>query len=100
MPVWEPIAGRLLQREEGYYTVRFKEGLTYYFPISRESSHHILVERLSDSFGNTIQYLYDENGLKEIRERSGRWIQVKSNQGRIESMHLCYPGQWPQLLAR
>jgi RHS repeat-associated protein len=99
-PVVDPIEGRLLQREDGYYTIRFKEGLTYYFPISQAFVKRILVERVADPSGNAIQYLYDDNGLKEIRESSGRRIKVQSRQGRIESMYLYAPEHAPQLLVK
>ncbi|HYH04458.1 MAG TPA: DUF6531 domain-containing protein, partial [Bacillota bacterium] len=99
-PVLEPVDGRLLQRQDGYYTVRLKEGLTYYFPIGKEPADRIWVEHLADPFGNTIHYLRDANGLREIHESNGRRIEVVSKQGRIEAMRLCQPGKPSQMLVR
>jgi len=99
-PVLEPVDGRVLKREDGYYTVRLKEGLTYYFPIDKGAGDRIWVDHITDPFGNTLHYLRDARGLREIRESCGRRIEVDSQAGRITAMRLCQPGKPSQLLVR
>jgi YD repeat-containing protein len=99
-PVLEPIDGRRLYREAGYYIVRYQEGLACYFPVPAESVERIWIDHLSDPYGNTVQFRRDSDGLREIRESTGRKIEVRSSHGRIEAMVLRHPGQAPQLLAR
>jgi RHS repeat-associated protein len=99
-PLVEPIEGRRLQKEEGYYTIHFQEGLTYYFPIPQAPVKRILIERITNQFGNSVQFLHDTNGIREIRENSGRSIKVNSKNGLIESMYLHIPGKSPSLLVR
>lgn len=101
-PLVEPVDGRELAQEAGFYTVRLKTGLTYYFPVPQDSqeARPVLVDHLSDTSGNTIHYYRDAQGLREIKDSSGRRILVQSRQGRIETMQLHQPGSAGQLLVR
>ncbi len=99
-PAYEPVDGGMLQKEKDFYTVRLKEGLIYYFTISPEPVKEIPVEHVTDLCGNSIRYIWDKNGLKEVREAGGRRIDVTSRNGRIEMMRLIYPYMEPRLLIK
>jgi RHS repeat-associated protein len=96
----EPIDGLSLLGEEGYYIVRSQDGLSFYFPVPKRPVEAIKLERVADGFGNSIQYFWDANGLREIRVGGERRIEVLSRQGRIESMTLVYPGEPARILVR
>ncbi len=94
-PVYEPVDGGMFQKEGKHYTVRIKEDLIYYFLIPQEPVKEISVDYISDLCGNTVQFVRDKNGLKEINESGGRRISVISRNGFIESMSLIYPYRDP-----
>jgi RHS repeat-associated protein len=87
----EPVDGGVLHRLDDSYAVRLKGGLTYYFAIPKEPTDEILVEYLMDVRENSLRYVRDENGLKDIVESSGRRIEVTSHNGLIEIMQLRHP---------
>lgn len=90
-PVFGHVDGSMLQREKDCYIVSIKEDLIYCFPIKEEPLKEVFAECVKDPWGNKIEYIRDKNGLKEIRESSGRQIAVISRNGRIEKMSLVYP---------
>ncbi len=85
-PIYDLIEGALLQNENGYYTVRIREDIIYFFPQVKEDVREIYVEYIKDMCGNSIQYIRDKNGLREIKESNGRCIHVNSTNGMIEKM--------------
>ncbi len=99
-PVYEPVDGGMLQKGNDGYTVRLKNDLIYCFPIPCEPVEEALIERIEDLCGNTVSYIRDKNGLKEISEPGGRRIVVASKNGLIETMHLVYPYREPHLLVK
>lgn len=98
--VLEPVEGSKFSIDQNYYTVQLKDNLIYYFPAENKSPKEIKVEYLKDLCGNTIQYKWDNNGLKEIYESSGKKIDVRSKNGLIKEMYLVHPYSDPYLLAR
>ena len=99
--VREPIDGSLLHKEEQHYTVRLKGGLTYYFPIPPGACSEIPVEAIKDASGNTLQFLRDKDGLREIREEgSNRSLKMTSKNGRVEKIYLVQTYRDPVLLAQ
>lgn len=99
-PVYEPVDGGMLQKEKDHYTVHTKGDLIYCFPIPREPVKEALIEYITDLCGNTIHYVRDKNGLKEISESGGKRISVVSKNGLIETMNLVYPYRDPHLLIK
>lgn len=90
-PVQEAVDGCILQFIDNYYSVRLKGGLTYYFPIPKEPVEEIIVEYVMDICRNSLHYVLDEGGLREITESAGRRIEVKSQNGLILEMQLRHP---------
>lgn len=99
-PVSELVDGSILQKEEECYTVSTKEDLVYYFYIPKEAVKELLVEYIKDLCGNVVQFVRDKNGLKEIKESTGRRIDVISQNGLIQKMYLVYPYRDPQFLVQ
>lgn len=87
-PVQEPIDGGMLHKEDQFYVVRLKNGLAYHFPIPSKTVGEVLISHVVDRCDNAIQYVRNEHGLKEIRDSSGKYIEVISRQGRIQTMRL------------
>jgi hypothetical protein len=81
----------MFQKENKHYTIRVKEDLIYYFLIPQTPVKEITVDYISDLCGNTVRFIRDKNGLKEINESSGRKISIVSQNGLIEAMSLIYP---------
>ncbi len=99
-PVYEPVDGGMLQKVEKHYTVRTKGDLIYCFPVTRELEKEVLIESITDLCGNTVHYVRDKNGLKEISESGGKRIAVVSKNGLIETMSLVFPYRDPHLLIK
>lgn len=97
-PVFEFVDGGMLKKEKDFYTIRVKEDLKYYFPVPKEPKSEILIEHIEDLCGNSIHYVRDKNGLKQIKESSGRCIDVISKDGLIQKMYLVYPYRDPHYL--
>jgi RHS repeat-associated protein len=84
----ELVAGANLEATDDILRVHLKDGLTYVFMRSRFQSQELLVRQLEDRCGNSLSYVRDEHGLREIVESSGRRIEVKSERGLIREMWL------------
>lgn len=90
-PVYEHVDGGMLQKVKDHYTIRTKADLIYCFPVPRELEKQVLIEYIIDLCGNTIHYVRDKNGLKEIIESGGRRIAVVYKNGLVEAMSLVTP---------
>lgn len=84
--------GAKLSRYEDGFVVELKTGLFYHFPFSPNTAE-IMVSHITDRCGNYQSYLRDKNGLKEIVEKSGRRLEVRSEAGLIREIHLRYPNK-------
>jgi Domain of unknown function (DUF6531) len=82
-PVMELVNGATLHRMEDHFAVRLKGGLTYYFPARgpRPRPNEILVSAIIDLCHNSLHFIRDEHGLKEVVESAGRRLEVNSRGG-------------------
>ncbi len=103
-PVRELVDGAVLSQHADLWVVRTKGGLIYDFPKPQpaEEKHwspdtdngvELLIERITDLCGNEWRFVRDDQGLKEIVEDTGRRIEVRSRNGRIEQMLLHHPDE-------
>ena len=90
-PVMELVDGAWLERAGDSYVVKTKAGLHYYFPVSLALRGEILIGHVQDSYGNSLGFIRDENGLRRIEESAGRIIEVTSVNGLIQRMALRHP---------
>jgi len=99
-PVTEPVDGGILARTDRHYTLRLKEGLVYHFPLVPPQTKEIKVELITDLSGNSWQFVREQDGLKEIRESTGRRLRITSADGLIRRIELILPYHDPRLLVR
>ena len=98
--VKEFLDGAFLSKAGGTLSVRLKSGLTYHFGNFLPGVSELVVERLTDLCGNSLEFRRDKNGLCEIISNVGPSIEVVSQQGRIEKLLLHHPLEpTPRLLA-
>jgi RHS repeat-associated protein len=94
-PVLELVDGATLQQVENHCVVRLKSGLSYYFPIPHGPVAEVLVTAVVDACRNSLHFVRDQHGLKEVVESAGRRLEVKSRDGLIREIWLHHP-DFPQ----
>jgi RHS repeat-associated protein len=90
-PVLELVDGARLQRTDDHYVVRLKSGLSYYFPIPHGPVAEVLVTAVVDTCRNSLHFVRDQHGLKEVVESAGRRLEVRSRDGLIREIWLHHP---------
>ena len=81
-PTYEPIRGIVLTTTHDGWAVRTKSGLTYRFSKPLTTQTYTLVHSLTDLCGNTVRFIRSNGELREIKDDTGHWIEVKSRTGR------------------
>lgn len=92
-PVKELINGGKLYRTQDHLAVRLKGGLTYFFSLARDDrlSRVLRISAIVDLHNNYWNFIYDQDGLREIVESTGRRIEVQCKDGTIRSLLLQTP---------
>ncbi|PYJ71652.1 MAG: type IV secretion protein Rhs, partial [Verrucomicrobia bacterium] len=99
-PVMDEVDGVVLRQTDDTWIVQTKNGLGYEFAKGRDANEALAVS-ISDLSGNSITFIRDGRDLREIRDGSGRYIEVVSRNGLIEQMLLHHPRERsPRLLVR
>ena len=80
-PVMDVVDGAWLERAGDFFVVKTKAGLRYYFSASPTSSDELVISHVEDSWGNSLRFIRDHNGLRRIDESAGRVIDVTSVNG-------------------
>jgi RHS repeat-associated protein len=90
-PVLEPVDGGRLYRLDRHYAVELKGGLTYYFELPAAPGAEILVAAIVDRCRNSLHFVRDRDGLREVVESAGRRLICASEQGLLRSITLHHP---------
>jgi RHS repeat-associated protein len=90
-PVLEPVDGGRLYRLERHYAVELKGGLTYYFELPAAPGAEILVAAIVGRCRNSLHFVRDRDGLREVVESAGRRLISFSEQGLLRSITLHHP---------
>ncbi|SJN59482.1 Putative deoxyribonuclease RhsC [Vibrio ruber DSM 16370] len=84
---------RLTRGEQAELILRHKDGLTYHFGHAIGAT--LRLSKISDAYGNTIQFAYDRRTLKWVILSDERLIEVKTERNRITHLILCEADQAP-----
>jgi RHS repeat-associated protein len=90
-PVMEPVDGGRLYRLDRHYAVEPKGGLTYYFELPAAPAGEIPVAAIVDRCRNSLHFVRDRDGLREVVESAGRRLVCTSEQGLLRSIALHHP---------
>jgi RHS repeat-associated protein len=90
-PVMEPVDGGRLHRLDRHYAVELKGGLTYYFELPAAPAAEMPVAAIVDRCRNSLHFVRDRDGLREVVESAGRRLICSSEQGLLRSITLHHP---------
>jgi RHS repeat-associated protein len=90
-PIMEPVDGGRLYRLDRHYAVELKGGLTHYFELPAAPAAELPVAAIVDRCRNSLHFVRDRDGLREVVESAGRRLICSSEQGLLRSIALHHP---------